>query len=110
MSVWSAWDELIKDSSLVCGEKTLTDFLICHEGPNIWDGVKAACSFPVVRSDSAVSYFGGCTFILKGKYKLIPTNFGPWEVPYEDLDNPGCVRPNGYVIMSNFLFSVRYCR
>ena len=57
------------------GIKRHTTYWMSDMGrPNIWDGVEATCSFPVVRSDSAVAYYDGYAFILKGKYKWIPTN------------------------------------
>lgn len=117
----SAWDDF-KASDLYKGDIEITDHLTNYDSVNTWSGDKATASFPQADpndiADAPIIFNPGDyrsaerLYLLGGKYELEIAGFidYPWQVQYDDLDNPDAVRTHGYVTFPNrVIYHINYC-
>ena len=115
----SAWDDF-KASGLYKGDIEITDRLTNYDIVNTWSGIEATASFPLADpsglADAAVVLNPGDyrsaerLYLLGGKYELEIAGFidYPWQVQYDDLDNPHAVNVRGYVSLpSRNIYHIR---
>ena len=117
----SAWDDF-KASDLYKGDIEITDHLTNYDSVTTWSGDKATASFPLADpndiADAPIIFNPGDyrstehLYLLGGKYELEIARFidYPWQVQYDDLDNPDAVRTHGYVTFPNrVIYHINYC-
>lgn len=117
----SAWDDF-KASDLYKGDIEITDHLTNYDSVTTWSGDKATASFPQADpndiADAPIIFNPGNyrsaerLYLLGGKYELEIAGFidYPWQVQYDDLDNPDAVRTHGYVTFPNrVIYHINYC-
>ena len=117
----SAWDDF-KASDLYKGEIEITDHLTNYDSVNTWSGDKATASFPQAAPNDLASApiifnpgdyrSAEHLYLLGGKYELEIAGFidYPWQVQYDDLNNPDAVNVRGYVTFPNrVIYHINYC-
>ena len=117
----SAWDDF-KTSNLYKGDIEITSTLTNYDSVNTWSGIEATAAFP--QADPADLASAPIIFdpgdyrsheylhLLGGKYELEMAGFidYPWQVQYDDLNNPDAVRTHGYITFpSKDIYHIRRC-
>lgn len=117
----SAWDDF-KNSNLYKGDIEITDHLTNYDSVNTWSGIEATAAFPQADpadlASAPIIFNPGdyrsheYLYLLGGKYELEMAGFidYPWQVQYDDLNNPDAVNVRGYVTFpSRDIYHIRHC-